>query len=86
MKATNKPYSISDSDDRLNDILGAADQSFGESEVIPSPDRLTYDNGFHVHCAALFIDIRGSSQLVEKHTNPVLGKIYRAYNIPRLYF
>lgn len=79
MKATNRPYSITESDDRLRDILAATDQSFGESDVIPSADRLTYDNGFHIHCAALFIDIRGSSKLVEKHTNPVLGKIYRAY-------
>ena len=79
MKATNKPYSIDESDDRLRDILNATDQAFGESDVIPSPDRLTYHNGFHIDCAALFIDIRGSSKLVKKHTRPVLGKIYRAY-------
>lgn len=79
MKATHKPYSISDSDERMHDILNATDQAFGESEEIPHQDCLTYDNGFHVDCAALFIDIRASSKLVEKHTRPVLGKIYRAY-------
>ncbi|ABR91552.1 Uncharacterized conserved protein [Janthinobacterium sp. Marseille] len=79
MKPTHQPYSIDDSDDRMREILSATDQSFGESESIPNAERLTYDNGFYVHCAALFVDIRGSSKLVEKHTNPVLGKIYRAY-------
>jgi class 3 adenylate cyclase len=79
MKATNKPYSISDSDERMRDILSATDQAFEESTEIPHADRLTYENGFHIDCAALFIDIRGSSKLVEAHTRPVLGKIYRAY-------
>ena len=79
MKATNKPYSVSESDTRITDILGVTDQSFGESDQIPHPDRLTYDNGFYVDCAALFIDIRGSSNLANVHTRPVLGKIYRAY-------
>ena len=48
-------------------------------DEIPSRDKLTYKNGFYVNCSALFIDIRGSSKLPERHTRPVLGKLYRAY-------
>lgn len=79
MKATNRSFSIEESDARMQEILELADASFVEAEQIPSPERLTYDNGFYVECAALFIDIRGSSQLTSKHTPAVLGKIYRAY-------
>jgi class 3 adenylate cyclase len=79
VKATNQPYSIQDSDARISEILEAADDSFVEAAAIPELNRLTYTNGFYVDCAALFIDIRGSSQLVAKHRSSTLGKLYRAY-------
>lgn len=63
----------------MRTILDLTDYAFVESEQIPPPERLTYENGFYVECAALFVDIRGSSSLPSKHTQPVLGKIYRAY-------
>src|SRR4051812_26016541 len=79
MKATNLAYSIDSSDERICRILGLDDNVYAGSEQIPPPDLLTYDNGFHVDCAAVFIDIRGSTRLAGKHSTPVLGKIYRAY-------
>jgi class 3 adenylate cyclase len=79
MKPTKTSFSLEASDARMRTILDLTDNAFVESEKIPSPGRLTYENGFYVECAALFVDIRGSSSLPSKHTQPVLGKIYRAY-------
>lgn len=79
MKTTQTVYSVSDSNDRIREILNTNDQSFEELNSIPSSDRLTFNNGFYVKCCALFIDIRGSSKLSENHTQPVLAKIYRTY-------
>lgn len=79
MKATNRPFSVEASDARLRAILDLADDSFVDTERIPDPERLTYDNGFYVECASVFIDIRGSSAMTAKHTHAELGKIYRAY-------
>lgn len=71
-------YEHTKSDERIQEILSSA-ETFEELNDIPSRDRLTYSNGFYVNCTALFIDIRGSSELANNHTRPVLGKLYRAY-------
>src|SRR4030095_66158 len=76
---TNIEYDFQKSRDRIDEILVAVDASFEEVESIPVRDRLTYTNGFFVNCTALFVDIRESSGLTEKHTRPVLAKIYRAF-------
>ena len=78
MDATNDFYDINTSNERIKEILDSA-ETFGELRQIPNADQLTYSNGFYVNCTALFIDIRGSSRLTEKHTAPVLLKIYKAY-------
>ncbi len=78
MEANNKPYNHVDSEARIREILDSA-AAFEEVNSIPARERLTYSNGFYVNCSALFIDIRGSSKIPEKHTRPVAGKIYRAY-------
>ncbi len=73
-------YATAGSDARIHEILDASDQGYEEVDTIPSVNRLTYTNGFYVNrCTAIFIDIRGSSQLAQSHTRPVLGKLYRAY-------
>lgn len=79
MKTTGTAFAVDDCDDRIREILDAADQSFEERDSIPPAEQLTYSNGFYVYCTALFIDIRGSSKLPENHTRPVLAKIYRTY-------
>ena len=75
---TTTPYDVATSNTRLKEILDSSG-TFDEVNTIPSRDKLTYSNGFYVNCTAVFIDIRESSKLPEKHNRPVLGKIYRAY-------
>lgn len=78
MEANYSNFDHLKSDERIREILDSA-ETFDELDDIPSRTRLTYSNGFYVNCTALFIDIRGSSELPIKHTRPVVGKLYRAY-------
>lgn len=64
---------------RIDEIIASSDISFEELNEIPSRDKLTYTNGFYVNCSALFVDIRDSSQLPNKHTRPKLAKLYRTF-------
>lgn len=79
MKATKQIFSIEASDERILQILESDDNGYVDSNSIPTFESLTFENGFYVDCAAVFIDIRGSTSLPKKHSSPVLGKIYRAY-------
>lgn len=80
METSCSTYSFSDSLARINEILAAGDASeLTESDGIPSRDRLTYTNGFYTYCSALFVDMRGSSELAKKHRRPTLARLYRAY-------
>lgn len=78
MESNHQLYNHVASDERIREILDSSEK-FDEVNEIPPRDKLTYSNGFYVNCAALFIDIRDSSKLPEKHSRPVLGKIYRAF-------
>lgn len=79
MKTAFKSFDHIESYGRINEILDTSDNSFEERRTIPSEDTLTYTNGFYVNCSALFIDIRGSSNLTDDHRRPKLAKLYRAY-------
>ena len=72
-------YDVDESYGRIREILDSSDSDYQDRKEIPSSDALTYLNGFYVACSSVFIDIRGSKKLTEKHTRPVLAKIYRAY-------
>lgn len=72
-------YDFKKSIERINEILDASDSSYEDKNSIPPRDSLTFTNGFYVDCAAIFIDIRGSKALNEKHTRPVLAKVYKTY-------
>src|SRR4051794_4210541 len=64
----------------MDEILAAGDASeLNEADGIPSRERLTYTNGFDIYCSTLFIDMRGSSELVKKHRRATLARLYRAY-------
>lgn len=80
MQSNNALYNHTDSIARMDDILAASDQDYQEVDEIPSRDRLTFKNGFYVNkCAALFIDLRGSSELPSRYNRPTLARIYRAF-------
>lgn len=79
MEAQYSAYDFSASRNRIDEILDARDASFEELDSIPSRDKLTFTNGFYVNCTALFVDIRGSSELGKVHRRPTLAKLYRAY-------
>jgi class 3 adenylate cyclase len=79
MQVSNTYYSYIDSIERIDEIFNNSDSSYDYKKSIPSRDSLTYKNGFNVDCSAVFVDIRGSKELSEHHTKPVLAKIYKAY-------
>lgn len=64
---------------RIDGILATPSGNYEEVDSLPDRDRLTYSNGFYANCAALFVDIRDSSQLPSKYKRPTLAKIYRAF-------
>lgn len=79
MEASHNLYEYHKSIERIDEILNGSDSSYGEKNSIPSRDALTFNNGFYVECSAIFIDIRGSKELNDKHNRPVLAKIYKTY-------
>jgi len=79
MKSNYFEYDYLESIDRIDDIVGVSGISFEALDYIPSRSRLTFMNGFYVNCSALFVDIRESTKLTEKHYRPTLAKLYRAY-------
>ncbi|WP_208295859.1 adenylate/guanylate cyclase domain-containing protein [Paenarthrobacter nitroguajacolicus] len=72
-------YNYISSARRLDEILNQPNGQFEEPKALPDRDELTFTNGFYGWCSALFVDIRDSSGLTDKHTRPVLAKIYRAF-------
>ena len=79
MEAKYSYYNFDNSIDRIDEILNGSDASYEDKDSIPSRDSLTFNNGYYVSCSALCIDIRESKSLAEKHTRPVLAKIYKTY-------
>lgn len=72
-------YDYEKSFQRIDEILATSENAFEELDSIPSREKLTFTNGFYVYCSALFVDIRGSSDLTDEHYRPKLAKLYRAY-------
>jgi len=65
--------------ERIDEILISSDASYEEHKGIPPRSNLSFLNGYYVDITVLFVDLRGSKKLADKHTRPVLAKIYRAY-------
>jgi class 3 adenylate cyclase len=72
-------YDYNKSIERIDEVLNGSDTSYEDKNTIPSRDTLTYNNGYYVNCSAIFIDMRKSKELAEKHKRPVLAKIYKTY-------
>ena len=79
MQTSYKPYYFNSSLQRIDEILNQSNDQYKEVKRIPSESQLTYTNGFYVKATSLFIDLRDSTNLSEKHTRPVLAKIYRSF-------
>jgi len=79
MQSSYKPYSHIDSVTRIDEILDAPAGNYEEWDSIPSRETLTFTNGFYVNCTCIFMDIKGSSELPNKHQRPRLAKIYRSF-------
>ncbi|MBI6550761.1 adenylate/guanylate cyclase domain-containing protein [Xenorhabdus lircayensis] len=79
MEAQYSLYDFEKSRGRIDEILQGADASYKDKNSVPSRNELTFTNGFNVCCSSLFVDIRKSKVLNEKHTKPVLAKIYKTY-------
>lgn len=79
MKSNYVDYNFLKSIERIDEILTTSDSSFEELDYIPAREKLTFTNGFYVKCSALFVDIRKSSELTDKHRRPTPAKIYRVF-------
>ena len=78
MQTSASTYDFNASLERIDEILDS-NETFEKRQSIPARTDLTYTNGFYVNCAAIFIDICGSSDLTDDHERPVLAKIYRSF-------
>lgn len=79
MDGNYKAYDYKKSSERIKDILNQPAGTFEEVDGLPDREKLTFTNGFYGMCSAVFIDIRDSSSLTDKHRRPTLAKIYRAF-------
>lgn len=79
MESNHSTYDYLEAVGRIEDILKGVDASYSDKSSIPARSLLTFDNGFYVNVTAVFIDLRDSKGLSDRHTRPVLAKIYRAY-------
>lgn len=79
MEANYQFYDYEKSVERIQEIIDGSDASYEDKDYIPSKDDLTFNNGYYVNGSAIFVDMRGSKELANKHTRPVLAKIYKAY-------
>lgn len=79
MDSSYSSYDHNKSIERIDETLNSSDTNFSDKKSIPNRDSLTFNNGFYVEASAMFVDIRDSKDLNDKHTRPVLAKIYKTY-------
>src|SRR5688572_19888481 len=79
MEASYAPFDHAESARRIREILAIPDSAYEEKQSIPAREQLTFDNGFYVYCTAVFIDLRGSKGLADKHKMPTLARINRTF-------
>ncbi|HGG0582898.1 adenylate/guanylate cyclase domain-containing protein [Bacillus paranthracis] len=80
MRAQNKDFNLNSSLERIDAILNDS-ITYDEADDIPKIDDLTFKNGKYVKCAAIFIDLRGSTDLIKTQgkKSKTLARLYRAY-------
>lgn len=73
-------YNIEKSAERIQEILDSNNSNYEDIDnIVPSRNSLTYNNGYYVNVTALFIDVVGSSKLIDNCKRPTLAKIYRSF-------
>lgn len=72
-------YDVAKSYERIEEILNASNNDFGDKRDVPDRSSLTYKNGYYVDVTAVFIDIVGSSDMTNEHKRPALAKVYRTF-------
>jgi len=80
MKSNYQSFDLEKSLSRIDDILNNS-AAYEEADDIPDVNKLTYANGKYVKCAAFFIDLRGSTDLIKTQgrKSKTLARLYRAY-------
>jgi adenylate cyclase len=67
---------------RLKEVLAPGDYAIQDSETIPGPgdNRVTFANtGVRFWTATLYIDMRGSTAVLNQHQAHAVGKLHKAY-------
>lgn len=67
---------------RLKEILAPGDYKISDSDNIPGPndERLTFGNtGVRFWASVLYVDMRGSTKVLNKHQAHTVAKIHKAY-------
>ena len=78
MQTNHFTYDHEKSFQRIDNILDSA-YEYEEVNEIPDRSKLTYNNGYYVYCNAIFVDIRGSSELPNRYKRPTLARLYKSY-------
>lgn len=66
--------------ERIDALLNDS-TTYDDADDIPKIEDLTFKNGKYVKCAAIFIDLRGSTNLIKTQgrKSKTLARLYRAY-------
>ncbi len=80
MRSKTNKFDFTSSLERIDAILNDS-TTYDEADDIPKVEDLTFNNGKYVKCAAFFIDLRGSSDLIKTQgrKSKTLARLYRAY-------
>lgn len=80
MRSNYKTFDFEKSLNRIDEILDGT-ATYDEADDIPDIEKLTFQNGKYVKCASIFIDLRGSTDLIKTagRKSKTLARLYRAY-------
>ncbi|MDX1260838.1 adenylate/guanylate cyclase domain-containing protein [Exiguobacterium sp. K1] len=80
MRGNNQAFDFERSLKRIKESLYDP-ANYEEADDIPKKESLTFTSGKYVQCASLFVDLRGSSDLIktQKRHPKTLARLYRAY-------
>ena len=79
MQTNHIEYNFDNSLQRIDEILNSSNNQYEEANSIPTESQLTYTNGYYVKATSLFVDLRDSTGLSQKHKRPVLAKIFKSF-------